>query len=386
MNFFPGHRALRDAASIDDLRHLAARRLPRAIFDFLDGGAELERVLDDNRKSFDRVKLVPHALRDVSVRDQSMELFGQRFQHPFAIAPTGMSGLVWPQAEKHLANAAKASGIPMVLSTVASCAIEEIGPICGNAGWFQLYASRNRTVDLDLLKRARQSGFGALVITVDLAVAGVRRRDVRNGFYLPFRPRVGMALEVLTKPAWFWRQMLQGGPVLPNLEPYYGKGISVMQQLDAQTDSSFDWDALQVFRKAWDGPLVLKGLLSAAAADQAVAYGVDAVVVSNHGGRQLDCCQSTLDALPGIVAKVDGRIPVLMDGGIRSGSDVARALALGATAVLLGRPTLYGAAVAGRAGIEHALSLLTSELDTTMALLGCRNLQEIAELVRHVPD
>jgi (S)-mandelate dehydrogenase len=376
--------ALHRAASIDDLRALAARRLPRVIFDFVDGGAGAERVLAENRASFGRVTLIPRLLRDARERDASVELFGQRYRQPFGIAPTGMSGLVWPRAELLLAQAACEFGVLLVLSTVASCMLEDIGAECGARAWFQLYASRERAVDRDLIARARQSGFGALVFTADLAVAGYRRRDLRNGFHLPLGIRPRMIADALRHPGWLCRVLANGRLRVPNLERYYGAGVDIMQRLEAQTDPGFDWDALAAIRHAWDRPLLVKGVLSARDAAQALAAGVDGLIVSNHGGRQLDCCPASLDALPDIVDAVGGRIPVLLDSGVRSGEDVARALALGAQAVLVGRATLYGAAAAGRAGIDRALDLIAGELDVAMALLGCRNPTELTQLERRV--
>jgi isopentenyl diphosphate isomerase/L-lactate dehydrogenase-like FMN-dependent dehydrogenase len=204
---FRAAAALARAASIDDLRELAARRLPRVIFDFIDGGAGAERVLAENRASFGRVTLLPRLMRNVRKRDASVELFGQRYRQPFGIAPTGMSALVWPHAERLLAQAAGEFGVLLVLSTVASCTMEDIGAQCGARAWFQLYASRARTVDLDLVARARQSGFGALAVTADLAVAGHRRRDVRNGFYLPLRLRPAVLADMLRHPGWLWRAL-----------------------------------------------------------------------------------------------------------------------------------------------------------------------------------
>lgn len=287
-----------------------------------------------------------------------------------------MSGLVWPSAEMHLAQAAGQYGIPLVLSTVASCSIEEIGACCGERAWFQLYASRDRAIDLNLAKRARQSGFGALVITADLAVTGTRRRDRRNGFCLPLRLSPRLLTDILLHPGWLTRALAGGRLRLPSLEPYYGPSIDFMQRLEAQRDSGFDWLALTTIRRAWDGPLLLKGVLSPHDAALAVTAGVDGVIVSNHGGRQLDCCPASFDTLPDVVDAVGGKIPVILDSGIRSGEDIARALALGARAVLVERVTLYGAAAGGRRGIDRALELLAGELDVALALLGCRRLDD----------
>ncbi|QBQ98851.1 alpha-hydroxy acid oxidase [Paraburkholderia pallida] len=371
---------LASASCIDDLREIARRNLPRVVFDFVDGGAGDEFVLRENRASLRDVALVPHALRDVSKVDTSVDLFGKRYALPFGVAPTGMSGLVWPEAERLVAETAREMGLPFILSTVASCPMEEIGAICGDLGWFQLYASRNRATDLDLIARAKASGFGALVITIDLAFAGIRRRDIRNGLALPLRPNARMCMDVLRHPGWLLRYWSGGGIRLPNLEPYYGGGVSMMAQLDAQTDPAFDWGSLGEIRRLWDGPLVVKGVLGAQDAKRAKELGVDGIIVSNHGGRQLDCCAASVDALPEIVDAVGDALTVMMDGGIRSGEDVSRALAVGARAVFAGRPGLYGAAAGGKGGIGCAFKLLATELATTMALLGCRDLTELASV------
>lgn len=368
---------LASASCIDDLREIARRKLPRLVFDFIDGGAGDEFVMSRNRASLRRTVLIPHALRDVSKVDTSVEIFGRRYLSPYGVAPTGMSGLVWPGAERLLAQAARELGLPFILSTVASCPMEEIAAICGDLGWFQLYASRNRATDLDLVARARASGFGALVVTIDLAFGGIRRRDIRNGLALPLRLKPSMCMDALRHPAWLLRYWKGGGIRLPNIEPYYGGGISMMGQLDAQTDPTFDWEAFTHIRQRWDGPLVVKGVLSGRDAKRARELGADGIIVSNHGGRQLDCCAASFDVLPEIVDAVGSSLTVMMDGGIRTGEDVSRALAVGATAVFCGRPGLYGAAAAGRAGIHRAFELLAMELSTTMALLGCRDLAEL---------
>jgi (S)-mandelate dehydrogenase len=367
-------------SSIDDLREIARRNLPRVVFDFVDGGAGDEYVMEENRRSFGRVKLIPDVLRDVANVDASVDLFGKRYALPFGVAPTGMSGLVWPKAEKLLAEAARELGMPFILSTVASCSIEEIGAICGEHGWFQLYASRNRATDFDLIARAKASGFGALVITVDLAFSGIRRRDIRNRLAMPLKLNLPMCLDALRHPRWLLRYWQGGGIGLPSLERYYDGGVSMMAQLDAQTDPAFDWTTLAEIRRKWDGPLVVKGVMSARDALLARDAGVEGVIVSNHGGRQLDCCPASFDALPEVAEAVGSSLTVLMDGGIRAGSDVSRALAVGAAAVFAGRPGLYGAAAGGKVGIRCAFETLSRELVTTMALLGCRDVRELREV------
>lgn len=361
--------------SVDDLRRLAARRLPRPIFGFIDGGAEDEVALADNRAAFDRWKLRHRVFVDVAQVDTATDLLGAPSRLPLAIAPTGLAGLAWPRAEVALARAAAACGVPFTLATPSTCSIERVAREAGGRLWYQLYVLRDRDYTMKLVRRARDSGFEALVVTGDLAVGGKRERDARSGFTVPVRPRLVNFLELVGHPKWLWQVATHGIPAIENLADWGGgkQGTQTLAAMIAtQLDPSVTWEDLERLRDAWPRKLVLKGIVAGEDAERAVAVGADAIVVSNHGGRQLDCTVAPLDALPEAVRAVAGRLAVLMDGGVRRGSHIAKACALGASGVLVGRATLYGVAAAGEAGARHAIGLLAEELTRTMALLGCR--------------
>lgn len=363
--------------SIDDLRRLAARRVPRPIFGFIDGGAEDELGLAGNRAAFDSWRFRHRVFVDVSEIDTSAELLGARSRFPLAIAPTGLAGLAWPRAEVALARAAAEYGIPFTLATPSTCSIERVAREAPGRLWYQLYVLRDRDYTMKLVRRARDAGYEALVITGDLAVSGKRERDARSGFTVPLRPRLANLVELLGHPRWLWQVATRGVPGIENLADWGGgnQGTQTLAEMIAtQFDPSVTWDELKRYRDAWPGKLVLKGILAAEDAEQAVAVGADAIVVSNHGGRQLDGTVAPLDALPEAVRAAAGRLAVLMDGGVRRGAHIAKACALGASGVLVGRATLYGVAAAGEAGARHALAILTDELRRTMALLGCASL------------
>jgi len=366
--------------SVDDLRRLAARRVPRPIFGFIDGGAEDEAGLADNRAAFDRWKLRHRVFVDVAQVDTATDLLGEPSRLPLAIAPTGLAGLAWPRAEVALARAAAAFGVPFTLATPSTCSIERVAREAGGRLWYQLYVLRDRDYTMKLVRRARDAGYEALVVTGDLAVGGKRERDARNGFTVPVRPRLANILELLGHPRWLWQVATHGVPAIENLADWGGgnQGTQTLAaMIAAQFDPSVTWDELARLRDAWPRKLVLKGILAAEDAERAVAVGADGVVVSNHGGRQLDGTVAPLDALPEAVRAVAGRIAVLMDGGVRRGSHIAKACALGAHGVLVGRATLYGVAAAGEAGARHALAILADELGRTMALLGCRSVNAL---------
>lgn len=368
------------AINVSDFRERARRRLPRLVFDYLEGGADDETCLLRNRAALEALQLRPALLRDVSAIDTSVELFGQRWALPLAVAPTGLNALLWPDGDVELARAAASAGIPFVLSTASNARLERLPQEARGINWFQLYVLGDRPVAERMIGRARDAGYAALVFTVDVPVSGYRERDLRNGFRLPFRYSLRMALDAARHPRWSLALLRFGMPRFVNLSDSDASPPSAQTQaalLSRTTDRTLTWDSLRWLRHHWPGPLLLKGVLTAADARRAVDLGADGVIVSNHGGRQLDCAQATIDALPEVVAAVGGSVPVLVDSGFRRGSDVAKAMALGARAVLLGRAPLYGLAADGARGVREVLRLLGEELVRTMTLLGARSIQDL---------
>jgi len=371
---------LRAAINIEDLRAQAQRRLPRAIFDLFDGGAEDELTLRDNRAAFDRVRLLPKVLVDVSSVDTSVEILGTKANLPIAVAPTGAVGFGWRGGDVAIARAAAQFGIPYSLSSSATASIERVAQEAGGRLWFQCYIFRKREFAMGLIARAREAGYDGLMITVDLAVGGKRDRDLHNGLELPFRINRRNFLDFASRPLWSLPMLLKGVPVMENVVGYVPEKLSnasLASVAGRNYDPSFDWDGLKAIRDAWPRKLIVKGVARAEDAERLAAMGVDAVVVSNHGGRQLDGAVATLDALPAVVRAIGHRATVMVDGGIRRGAHVVKALALGARAVLVGRATLYGACAAGEAGALRALEILKSELVRAMQLCGARSPAEI---------
>jgi L-lactate dehydrogenase (cytochrome) len=366
-------------ASIEDLRRLARRRLPRAIFEFIDGGAQDEVTLRRNRDDFQRFSLMPRVLTDVSRRDQSVTLLGQSLRSPLVLAPTGLPGVVWPGGALLAAQAADRAGVGFCLSTMSTSSIEEACKVSQRPIWFQIYVMRDRELTRTLMQRAKAAGCSALVITVDLQMQGQRERDVRNGLTIPPRFRASNALDFALHPGWVWRTLT--GPPL-TLANYVGTGkgqdmFTIAGFVNSQFDPSVTWKDIDWVRSVWDGPLALKGILSPDDAKLAADHGIDAIIVSNHGGRQLDSVPSAIAALPGVVNAVAGRTEIVLDGGVRRGTDVLKALAIGAKACMIGRPFLYGLAAAGGAGVARALELLHTEIDVSLALLGRAGVGEL---------
>jgi (S)-mandelate dehydrogenase len=371
------------AYNIEDLRAIAQRRVPKGVFEFMDRGSEDEIALRNNRSAFERIKLNPRTLVDVSRRTQGTQLFGKPVQMPIAIAPTGIAGLMWYQGELELARAAAAAGIPFTLATGSMTAMETIAAEAPGRLWFQLYMWPDRTLSHKLVERAQQAGFEALVVTVDGVVSGNREYNLRNGFTIPFTYSRRNVADVLRHPRWMLgvlgRYVANGG--MPRYENYpaelKNKITAAPMGKSMLRNDSLTWDDLRVLRKIWPHTLVVKGIMNARDALQAAACGADAVVVSNHGGRNLDSTQAPIDALPQVVDAVGNRLTVLMDSGVRRGSDVVKALALGAQAVLIGRPTLYGTAAGGEAGAARAIAIFREEIDRSMAHLGCSSIAHI---------
>ncbi len=373
-------RTVSQAYAIEDLRQSAKRRLPRAVFDFFDGGAEDELTLQDNVAAYKRHRLMPRVLTDVSSVDTSAVILGQRVALPMAIAPTGAAGFGWRGADIAIARAAVAAGIPYTLSSTATASIEQIANAAPGRLWFQAYILRNKPFLEALIQRALAADYEALVITVDLPVGGKRERDFRNDFSVPFKFTAKNIIDFLQHPGWLASIMRHGMPVMENLVGLDAQATSstaIASSVGRNYDASFNWDALQKIRDNWPRKLIVKGVLSPSDALRVANMGCDAVVVSNHGGRQLDGAVATFDALPQVVNAVRGQIPVLLDGGIRRGADIFKALACGAQGVMLGRATLYGASAAGQPGASRAIAILKDELVRTMQLCGACRTDEI---------
>jgi (S)-mandelate dehydrogenase len=366
--------------SIEDLRVLAKRRLPRAIFDFFDGGAEDEVTLRENRAAFERVRLLPRVLVDVSKIETAVDVLGKPSSLPLAIAPTGGISAGRHGAELILARAAKAFGVPFTMATPSAFTIERVAEEVGGRLWFQLYAVRDKEFRKKLVLRAKDAGYEAILVTVDLPVSGKRERDPRNGFHTPYSPNWRNSRDVIFKPAWALEMLRHGLPGMANLAGYRFStpvGTDIVTAVGREMDAGLDWEYVKQLRDQWPGKLLLKGVERPDDAERAAAVGCDGVVVSNHGGRQLDGATSTLEALPAVASAAGKKLTVLLDGGVRRGVDVLKARALGAQAVLTGRATLFGAMAGGEPGARRALEILSSELVRAMQLCGVRSVAEI---------
>ena len=373
---------LQSVINLEDLRHLARRKLPRIAFDFIDGGADDEACLIRNRQAFGRYRLLPRYLRDVSRCDQSVTLFGRRYASPVGISPTGLAGLFRPNADLMLAAAAREAQVPFLLSSAANAALEDALPVAPDNVWFQMYCTSDEHINADLVQRARQAQAPVLVVSVDVPVNSNRERNKRNGFSRPFRMTPGVMLEALGHPAWVLRYLRTGGiPMMRNWLPYAKPGASAGEVADLYGTLTpapmVSWDHLRRIRDAWSGPLVIKGLLHPDDAREAVRLGANGLVVSNHGGRQLDAAPSPLEMLPSIRQAVGPEVHIILDSGIRRGSDVVIARCLGADSAIFGRPTLYGVTVAGQAGAARALQLIRQEIDMVLKQIGCASFEQL---------
>jgi len=374
--------------SVRLMREAARARLPKPVFDFADGGAEDEVTLRRNEDAFRRWSFLPRPLEGAATRDQSVALFGQSLSSPVLIGPTGLAGLFWPRGEVAAAQAAAAASTVYCLSHGSVCSIEDLAAQHRGLRWMQVFIYRDRGFTRELTQRARDAGCQALVLTVDNQLLGKRERDLANGFTIPPRFSGRQWLAMAAK----WRWALAMRHELPTLtfgnyvRPGSSESLATLAgRMSSLLDPAMHWDDVAQLRAQWQGPLLLKGILHPADAQRAVALGVDGLIVSNHGGRQLDGAASALEALPAIVAAVEDRVPVLIDGGIRRGADVVKAIALGARAVLIARPQLWGLAVAGEAGVAHVLAIYRSEIDRVMGLVGARNLDALRRLDLLVP-
>ena len=372
----------RDGYSVAALRRMAQKRLPRPVFDFIDGGAEDEDTVRQNESAFQGWDVLPQPLNGAAQRDLSTSLFGQTLRSPLLIGPTGLAGLFWPQGEIASAKAAAAQGTVYCLSHGSVCTMEQLAQSHHGLKWMQVFIYKDRAFTRELATRAQDSGYDALVLTIDNQMIGKRERDLVNGFTIPPRFDLAQMLAFAQKPAWWWSMRhelakITFGNYVQSNTPESVAALAA--RMGALLDPGMSWQDVDMLRAHWKGRLILKGVLHPQEAAEALQHGIDAIIVSNHGGRQLNGAMASARALPAIVQAVNGAVPVLLDGGVRRGSDVFKALALGATAVLLGRPHLWGLSVAGQEGVEWVLDLLNVELDRVMGLAGAKDLQAIRD-------
>jgi (S)-mandelate dehydrogenase len=382
-------RNVQRALDIEELRRVAYRRLPRFVCEYLEGGAENEETLHRNRVSFSDVRFVNRVLVDVSERSLAKEIFGKASKLPCAIAPTGFNGLLWKKGDCTLARAAREAGIPFTASTVSSDSLEDIAKEAGRL-WFQLYVMRDQKMVDKLVERADHAGCEALLVTVDAPTLGGRNWDQRN-FSGPLKLSLRAKIDVLLHPRWFFGVFMPSGlPGFGNLReflPAHSRGaLDGARFMSSQQNAALNWDDIARLRERWPRRLLLKGVTAREDVAKAVTLGLDGVVLSNHGGRQLDGAVSGLDVLPEIVRHHKGQLSIMVDGGFRRGTDVAKAMALGADAVLLGRATLYGLAAGGEAGVRRALELFRTELDRALCLVGCPSVAELGDHLLAGPE
>jgi L-lactate dehydrogenase (cytochrome) len=369
---------------IDDLRSIAKRRVARAIFDYVDCGSYAECTLRANRADLESLALRQRVGIDVDRRSTRTTMAGQDAAMPVALAPTGLTGLNWADGEILAARAAERFGVPFTLSTMSICSIEDVAAAVEKPFWFQLYVMRDRGFSASLIERAKAAKCSALMLTLDLQIQGQRHRDLKNGLAVPPRLTAGTFFDILRKPSWALNVLSAKRKSFGNLEGRIpdAKSLSTLSQwIAGQFDPTLSWKDIEWVRKLWGGKLILKGILDVEDAKIASSAGVEAIVVSNHGGRQLDGAVSSIRALPEIVEVVNNKMEVWVDGGIRSGQDVLKALALGARATLIGRAFLYGLGAMGEAGVTRALEIIKAELDVTMALCGLRDVKDASPAI-----
>ncbi len=368
--------------SVADLEKRARRRIPFYAWEFLNSGTGIEECLDRNRSALQQISLVPRFLKGDFTPQIKTKLFGTDYNAPFGIAPVGLSSLIWPKTENILAKTAAKYRIPYTLSMVANQSPETIGPITDGMGWFQLYPPRDEEVRKDLLKRVSNSGFTTLVVTADVPTSSVRERQIRAGLSIPLKITPLTLYRSAIRPRWLLETLIAGQPRFRTMEKYVGASQmgQVVRYFGQNLEGTLSWDYLARTRDEWRGPLVLKGVLHPEDARQAAGAGVDGIVVSNHGGRQLDGAPAPIDMLPEIAAAVGDRTSILFDSGVRNALDIARAIALGADFVLLGRAYIFGVGALGKRGGDHTADILLDELENVMTQLGCENLEELSNV------
>ena len=375
---------MKNIACIEDLRALARRKVPKAFFEYADGGSYNEETLRANRAELEPIKLRQRVMVDVSERSLATTIVGQKVSAPFALAPIGLCGMQYGDGEILSAQAAEEAELPFILSTMSINSIEQVAEATTKPFWFQLYVIRDRSFSKDILSRAAKAGCSALVLTVDLQVLGQRHRDIRNGMTVPPQIRIKNIIDMATKPEWVFSILKGKSKTFGNLAGHV-KGMddvtSLAQWTNHQFDPALNWKDVDWIKKIWPGKLIIKGILDVEDAKTAVKLGADAIVVSNHGGRQLDGAPSSISALPPIAQAVGSDTEVLFDGGIRTGSDMLRALALGAHACLIGRAYIYGLGAGGKAGVAKAIDILKKELSVAMALTGTTRVSDIGPQV-----
>lgn len=369
---------------IEDLKELYKKRVPRMFYDYAESGSWTESTFRDNEAAFSRIKLRQKILVDMEGRNLSTKMIGEDVTMPVALAPTGLTGMQYPDGEIHAARAAETFGVPFCLSTMSVCSIEDVAENTTRPFWFQLYVMKDKDYISRLIQRAKTAGCSALVLTLDLQIMGLRHKDIKNGLSTPPKPTLTNLINIATKPRWAFGML---GTKRRNFGNIVGhvKGLDNMTNLAqwtvSQFDPTLDWDDVQWIKDQWGGKLVLKGIMDADDAELAVKSGADALIVSNHGGRQLDGAAASLDVLPEIVDRVGDDIEVWMDGGIRSGQDVIKATALGAKGTMIGRAFLYGLGAMGAEGVTRCLEVISNELDLTMAFCGLKDINLVDESI-----
>ncbi len=374
-------RRLQSAASIEDLRRIARRRLPGGVFDYIDGGAEDEVAMDRNTRAFRDMEFVPRVLRDMGNVDTTGTILGREVPFPLILAPTGFTRIAHPPGELAVARAAERAGLPYSLSTMGTRSVEEVAAVSSGSKWFQVYVWRDKGLLKDMILRAKEAGFDVLCITVDAAMLGRRERDVRRGFTLPPKMGLDTVLEGMIRPGWSLRlafsEPISFANVAGNTDIDGSTAVDLAAFMNEQFDPTLSWEDVEWMRSLWDGPVLVKGVQCVADAVIARDQGLDGIVLSNHGGRQLDAAPGIIDLVQPVAEAVGGDLDIVCDGGIRRGSDIVKALALGATSCMIGRPYLYGLAAAGEEGVDWVIEHLRTGMKRDMALCGAASVAEL---------